>query len=255
MNIFKSIAISFSLYSKIPMPVFDWKEKEMKYNLIFFPWVGIVIGLIEVLIWKMSSVLSFPDMASAMIFAAVPLIVTGGFHVDGFMDVEDALSSYADKEKKLEILKDPHIGAFAVIRLAIAILLYCAGLLILIDRGDFGSFIIFNFSFFISRCMSGLSACIFPKAKKSGMLYEETKDSNKAVVIAILIQMLIGIAVMIVFLPLSSVCMLTGGALSILWYWHMTNKNFGGVTGDTAGYLVVNAEILMLIMLDVSLFI
>ena len=50
----------------------------------------------------------------------------GGFHADGFLDVSDSLCSYGSREKKLEILKDPHIGAFAVIRLAVYYLI-CGG--------------------------------------------------------------------------------------------------------------------------------
>ena len=45
MTALKALCIAFSIYSKIPVPIFDWKEKEMKYQLIFFPWVGAVIGL------------------------------------------------------------------------------------------------------------------------------------------------------------------------------------------------------------------
>ena len=47
----------------------------------------------------------------------MPVAVTGGIHLDGYADTSDALSSYGDREKKLEILKDSHCGAFAVIRL------------------------------------------------------------------------------------------------------------------------------------------
>ncbi len=45
----------------------------------------------------------------------IPVFVSGGIHLDGFMDTMDALGSWGDKEKKLEILKDSHNGAFAVI--------------------------------------------------------------------------------------------------------------------------------------------
>ena len=46
---------------------------------------------------------------------AIPLMITGGFHVDGFMDTMDAFHSYQEKEQKLNILKDSHIGAFAAV--------------------------------------------------------------------------------------------------------------------------------------------
>ena len=51
----------------------------------------------------------------AVALVLVPVIVTGGIHVDGLLDTSDALSSWRDREKRLEILKDSHAGAFAVI--------------------------------------------------------------------------------------------------------------------------------------------
>ena len=45
MRIIKSCIVAFSMYSKIPMPQFEWKEEDMQYMLCFFPWVGAVIGV------------------------------------------------------------------------------------------------------------------------------------------------------------------------------------------------------------------
>ena len=44
-TIFKSIDVAFSIYSKIPMPRFEWDSEDMKYHMCFFPWVGAVIEL------------------------------------------------------------------------------------------------------------------------------------------------------------------------------------------------------------------
>ena len=46
MNIFKVTAIAFSLYSRIPMPKFDWDDKDMRYSIAAFPWIGVAIGLV-----------------------------------------------------------------------------------------------------------------------------------------------------------------------------------------------------------------
>lgn len=59
----------------------------------------------------------------ASIAVCIPLLVTGGIHMDGYMDTVDALSSHQSVEKKLEILKDPNAGAFAVIYCGIYLLL------------------------------------------------------------------------------------------------------------------------------------
>ena len=56
------------------------------------------------------------------VFLVFLLLITGGIHIDGYMDTMDAVHSYGDREKKLEILKDSHIGAFAVIMLVTYVL-------------------------------------------------------------------------------------------------------------------------------------
>ena len=92
------------MYSQIPMPQFTWQDKEMKYAFCFFPWVGAAIGGITMFWWWFCGKFSVGNVAFAMIGTAIPLAVTGGFHVDGFMDTMDAFHSYQPREKKLEIL-------------------------------------------------------------------------------------------------------------------------------------------------------
>ena len=115
MTTLRALVIAFSMYSQIPMPQFTWQDKEMKYAFCFFPWVGAAIGGITMFWWWFCGKFSVGNVAFAMIGTAIPLAVTGGFHVDGFMDTMDAFHSYQPREKKLEILKDSHIGAFSVI--------------------------------------------------------------------------------------------------------------------------------------------
>ena len=119
MNWVKSLIIAFSMYSKIPMPHLNLEEKDMRYVMGFFPLVGLVLGACQFIWYKLSVFLGVPNVSRALIFLVLPVIVTGGIHVDGYMDTSDAIHSYGDREKKLSILKDSHIGAFAVIRLLV----------------------------------------------------------------------------------------------------------------------------------------
>ena len=112
MRIIKSCIVAFSMYSKIPMPQFEWKEEDMQYMLCFFPWVGAVIGVCLYLWNRFCAAFQVGRIAYVLFAVAIPILVTGGFHVDGFMDTMDALHSYQPRERKLEILKDSHIGAF-----------------------------------------------------------------------------------------------------------------------------------------------
>ena len=122
MTILQTIAVAFAMFSAIPMPQFEWSQKNMRYALCAFPLIGAVCGGL----WFLVGVLPVPELVRAAGFCLVPVLVTGGIHLDGFADTCDALSSYGDAEKKLEILKDPHCGAFAVIRLCTYFILYFA---------------------------------------------------------------------------------------------------------------------------------
>ena len=113
MKLIRSCIVSFSMYSKIPMPQFKWNDDDMKYMLVFFPWIGAVIGLLLMLWRYIYSHFGVADICYVCIGALIPIAVTGGFHIDGFMDTMDAFHSYKPREEKLAILKDSHIGAFA----------------------------------------------------------------------------------------------------------------------------------------------
>lgn len=115
MKLLKAMVIAFSIYSKIPVPQFEWKEEDMEYMMCFFPWIGGVIGLFFYGWTVLCEKLVIGNVCYALIAAAIPLMISGGFHVDGYMDTMDAFHSYQSREKKLEILKDSHIGAFAAI--------------------------------------------------------------------------------------------------------------------------------------------
>lgn len=101
----KSIAIAFSMYSKIPMVQFEWKEEDMRYSMCFFPLVGIVIGLLSWCWWLFCQQFDIGKMCFAFVGIAIILLVTGGIHMDGYMDTMDALHSYGSREKKTGNLK------------------------------------------------------------------------------------------------------------------------------------------------------
>ena len=246
MKLLKAIAIAFAQYSRIPMPRFEWKEEEMRYSIAAFPLVGAVIGLVFFGVFTCAEHFALPDTATALLLTAVPLIMTGGFHVDGFMDVADALSSYKTKEEKLAILKDPHIGAFAVIRLAICGLIYVASLIIVLaSDGASGSVSGIAAGFVFSRCLSAQSVLSFRSAKKEGMLYYEATAAAGGRKVNIAIVSILAVTAMwcMAFFAWPAGSMLIFAALlSFIWYKHISYKEFGGITGDTAGYFVVICE-------------
>ena len=115
MKVLESIVVAFSMYSKIPMPHIEWNKENMKNVLCFFPWVGAVAGVLVWLWFRVSDQFGFGVMLRASVAVLIPVLVTGGIHLDGLLDTADALSSWQTRERRLEILKDSHAGAFAII--------------------------------------------------------------------------------------------------------------------------------------------
>lgn len=261
-QIIKSFIVAFSLYSKVPMPRFAWNSSDMKYHFVFFPVVGVLIGALEFLLKVLQIKLGFGAFFYLCAAASLPLLVTGGIHFDGFMDTTDALCSYAPKEKKLEILKDPHIGAFSVIGAAVYFLLL---------RGfgseikSFSALICVCFSFVFSRILSALGVLVLPKAKKDGMAKTESENSSKRTVVIILILEFVVFSGLMIFILFKAVqiseprwpglskpvfvflALAVSSAVTIF----TAKKNFGGITGDIAGFFVCVSELLCVIAVSV----
>ena len=123
-ELLRSCAIAFSTYSRIPMPMVEWNEKNMRHTLAFFPLVGAAVGAVFWGAGALCGLLDAGPILRAGVLTAVPALVTGGIHLDGYCDTVDALASHASREKKLVILKDSSAGAFAVIWCCVWFLAY-----------------------------------------------------------------------------------------------------------------------------------
>ena len=175
-TVFSSLVIAFSMYSKIPMPRVEWTEENRKYAICFFPLVGLVTGGLCYVWFLICGHLQAGTLLFSAGMAAIPLFLTGGIHVDGFMDTMDAMHSYLPREEKLRILKDSHIGAFSVICLLGYYLTYLGWISELRSER---AVLCFCLGFLLSRILSGLSIVYFPGAKKEGLLYAFSSTAHK----------------------------------------------------------------------------
>lgn len=244
MRIIRAFCIAFSMYSRIPMPQFEWKEEDMKYALCFFPWVGAVIGGCVCGWGILCECTGVGGLCRVFIGAAIPLLITGGFHADGYMDSCDAFHSYRPREKKLEILKDSHIGAFAVIMLAVYGLLYLGAFSEVRDRNILK---ILCAGFVFSRVLSGISVVTFPSAKKEGTLWIFADSAKKLLVrICLCLQGVICLGFMLWQSLWGGMAAAAAALCSFAAYYFRCKKELGGITGDTAGYFVLVCEAWMM---------
>ncbi len=241
----KSFIIAFQTYSRIPMPQITWTESSMRYSICFFPVIGAVIGGFEILLYYLSGLIHIPLLIYAAIAAVIPLLITGAIHMDGYCDTVDALSSQGDAEKRLEILKDPHTGAFAIIFCAVWMLIYFASWTTIDSYRTLGGVCI---GFVLSRAFSALALANFKGARKSGMLQTFIDASaKKTVSITMIAIIILCFAGMICLLGITGVIMAAAHCLFFLYYRLMSYKKFGGITGDLEGWLLQCLELITLL--------
>ena len=240
MKLFKSMIIAFSIYSKIPVPQFAWKEEDMEYMMCFFPWIGGVIGLVFYGWLALCENIQIGALCRACVAAAIPLIISGGFHVDGYMDTMDAFHSYQNREKKLEILKDSHIGAFAAIMLMLYYLIDLAALSeVVTGKAAFAVAAVF----FLARCLSGIGVVTLKSAKKEGLLYTFASGAQKKRVRLALYAQLTGcIVLMVAVSGIYGIVAAVTGVLCFFYFKWKSYRELGGITGDTAGWFVTVCE-------------
>lgn len=238
------VKIAFSMYSKIPMPESKWDEKNMRYALCFFPFVGIVIGTLFYLWFIISNKLGLNNILRSAVFTVIPVLVTGGIHVDGFVDTMDAVNSYQSKERKLEILKDSHIGAFALIT---CIVYFIFNFGIVSEIRSFDSVLIIALGFVLSRTLSALSIVKFKSAKNSGLARTFKDAAQKNTVKNTMIFYIVLIALLMLYINvILGIGALIAALCAFLYYRSMSYKNFGGITGDLAGFFLQICELMIM---------
>lgn len=255
MSFLKSIVLAVSMFSAIPAPNVEWNEKNMRYLMCAFPLVGALIAFLCVFwfflgmqvmhIWQKPISIHF----FALGFTLLPVLVSGGIHVDGFMDTCDALASHADREKKLAILKDSHSGAFAVL----GCVLYFLSFFVLsyelfrIPTETKQLILPFLSIFVFSRLLSACAVAAFPIAKNSGLVH--TFSTNSARIFTVMWCEFFFILIsffLLKFYRFLGLALVGTPLIVFILYYLMTKRNFGGITGDTAGWFVQICEIMTL---------
>ena len=160
----------------------------------------------------------------------------------------DALSSWREKQRRLEILKDPHAGAFAIIMGCLYFVLYAGAAGELVWK----IFPAYAFGFAVSRSFSGLSIAFFPNANPQGTAAAFGMSAEKKRTAAVLVVTIFAVtALSASFCVWAALDVLVVSALVFCYYKWKSSKYFGGITGDLAGYFLSLCELAQLLSLVV----
>lgn len=247
----EAIGAAFGTFSRIPVPKSVWTEAGTAHALAAFPLVGLVEGFLMAAWGHVANLVGLPSAIVACVLVAIPVAVTGGIHLDGLCDASDALSSYAPREKKLEIMHDPRAGAFGVIAVALYLVMQFALFTTLPLTA--GVFLTLMCSLTLSRALSGLAVECWPGARADGMAASLSPAKKRPGIVVPLVAFAVAASAgMVVFCQVIGACMVAAALGVFAWYRHVAMARFGGVTGDTAGWFLQWAELAMLAVLAVG---
>lgn len=249
-NMFFGVILAFQFLTRIPLPIqCPWNKKTIKWALRAYPFIGLVIGLLLNVIYVMEPYV--PGWFLALLLLTIWIGVTGGLHLDGWMDVADAVGSNASLEKKWAIMKDSHIGSFAVIALLFLLVWKWAFLygLITTDFMDFPVILIAAPA--IARMGALILLFFLPAAKTEGLAWEWKKHLTLGDLVGALIPLIVFISLypILVIVLLSFLLFLL---LNSLW----VRAVFKGINGDLIGSAIEGGELWILaIMWSYTLFV
>lgn len=249
-SLWNSFKIAFSMFSKIPMPQAEWTKENMKYMFCFFPLIGSVIGGVTMLAAWAGIRYGFDRTFVTIVLVLIPVLITGGIHVDGLLDTADAMSSWQERKRRLEILKDSNAGAFAVITACVYFLtLYGAYAQI---GENFRALCVLSAGFMVSRSLSGMGVIMIPKAREDGTVAEFSRKAQDRTVRNVLVVYLILLLMLMIYLhPVYGSAAFIAAVLIFAYYRHMALKYFGGTTGDLAGFFLCICEAGMALVIAV----
>lgn len=240
MNILKPLFMSMGMFSILPVPKNSWNDKFMHLVIVYFPIVGMIIGLIWYGISLIITNSFIPVLIQSSILLLVPFVLSGFLHIDGFMDTSDAIFSRRSLEEKRKILKDSNVGAFATIALVSLFILQFSAVYILIDEKF--ALPLFVFIPMVSRCTVSLGLLNLPSIWEQGYM-SAFKANTKLVHSIIIIIFMITVFVIgsVLYGKLALISLLTI-AISGVFTMRYVYKQLQGLSGDLCGYVLTFSE-------------
>lgn len=248
-NLINGFIMDLGMFTILPMSHKSWKDEAARHMMKLYPLVGLVVGLINYAVFRVTEYFNLSIILISAITMVTPFIITGMLHLDGFMDVCDALLSRREQKEKVRILKDPNTGAFAVISLGILFIIDFSAIYTLVENkvSIIGIIIIP----IISRSLMGLMLLKKESMKESSLGSYFKKGTGKEDIIIIYVLLLLSSLVFIFFLGLKFILVPISMIILSVIAVNKSTKELGGMSGDSAGYGLVVAEVIGILILSI----
>jgi adenosylcobinamide-GDP ribazoletransferase len=235
--------IAWQFLTIIPSPRRqEYRSEDLGKSISFFPVVGLFLGLalfgLDLLLG-----LFLPSILINVLLVIALIFLTGGLHLDGFIDTCDGLGVKSSVSDKLKVMSDSRVGGFGVVGGCCLVLAKFASLVALPQQLRASALILMPM---MSRWGTVYAISIFPLAKKEGMGWAvKQKASWKGMAVATVFSLIVAL----VLLKWWGAALLAALGLILLVVSKYLCSRFGGLTGDTYGAINEFAEVVVLILM------
>ncbi|WP_078433952.1 adenosylcobinamide-GDP ribazoletransferase [Metabacillus halosaccharovorans] len=235
-SVIYGICLAIQFLTRIPIPVqCPWNSKTSKWALRSYPFVGLIIGIIMMIVY-MALESYLPAFFLTLFIISGWVWITGGLHLDGWMDVADAVGSNAPLEKKWVIMKDPHVGSFG----HIALLFLLAWKAVLVYEMIHFDMFIMSILFIVTYSRLGVVMLMIflPTAKNEGLAWEWKKNlSRNDLIFAIIPVVILSLLFPAFFFYVPAYI------LFVILYGRWVIRTFKGTNGDLLGAAIEGGEL------------
>jgi adenosylcobinamide-GDP ribazoletransferase len=241
----KALFMCLGMFTALPVFYRPWDEALRPLMIACLPLVGLILGGLWLAAGAILRALSAAPALAAAILVILPILMTGGIHLDGYMDTADAVLSWRPVEKRLEILKDPHTGSFSVIALS-CLLLASYGATLALLQGGRGLLPLLLIPAVSRACSAFCVSRLKPLAHSEYAGKSDDAGAVSGTMFAILC------ALLSIFAGwrgvVSCLAVIAGYALAM----RKAYKTLGGFSGDLAGCALSVAEVCGLVVLALA---
>ena len=235
---------AFRLLTSLPLPAGgEWQPGDSGRSAGWYPFVGLCLGGLAALTFFLASKISTP-LVSAALSLAVWVALTGGLHLDGLTDCFDGMFHASNPERRFQIMKDPHVGAFGVLGLVLTLLVKFALLASLPPARAVGAILL---AASLARWCVTLAGTQ-PLAHSTGMGADFAAGLTRSVIgLGGLIPL--GLAIWLRWAGLGAAA---AGLLATFAILRIAKANLGGVNGDVFGMILEIVEVAVLLVFSVA---
>jgi len=215
-------------------------RKDLGKSLLYFPVIGLLIGLILAATAILTGFL--PQAVVVSLVIAVSIIITGGIHLDGFADTCDAFYGNRQKARILEIMRDSRIGVMGVAGIVSLLLIKFS---VMANMAQYALFSVLIMMAVYGRWAQVMACYIADYAREEGKAEYFVKYARPREFIA---ATLITAGVFLLLAGLKGIFLFIFALLPVFLFINHSKRKIGGVTGDTIGATSEIAEVTILLL-------